>query len=93
MTTLIGDEFCWARSLLGTGSLGVWEISLRIARNKALRHIQSVMAATHPYSSSIIIRLRIRGFTLSRIPEVYTLYLEKEAQPTMNLTHVLRTKA
>jgi hypothetical protein len=66
MTTLIGDEFCWAQSLL--------------------------MAATHPYSSSIIIRLRIRGFTLSRIPEVYTLYLEKEAQPTMNLTHVLRTK-
>src|SRR5260370_4498849 len=45
------------------------------------RHIQSVMAATHPYSSSIIIRLQIRGFTLSRIPEVYTLYLRKEAQP------------
>jgi hypothetical protein len=51
------------------------------------------MAATHPYSSSIIIRLQIRGFTLSRIPEVYTLYLQKEAQPTMNLNSGVANKS
>ena len=41
------------------------------------------MPATYPYSSSLIIRPQIRGFTLCRILEACTLYLQKEALPMM----------
>jgi hypothetical protein len=34
---------------------------------------------TNPYSSSVIILPQIRGFTLSRLSEACTLYLQKEA--------------
>jgi len=42
-----------------------------------------VRSVIHLYSSSMIIRQQIRGFTLSRIPEACTLYLQKEALPMM----------
>ena len=44
--------------------------------------------SAYPYSSSIIIRPQIRGFTLSRIPEAYTLYLQEGGLPMMRPTGV-----
>src|SRR5258707_3703455 len=57
--------------------LGVGQFPISAALDMAVRHIQSVMPATYPYSS-LIIRPQIRGFTLCRIPEACTLYLQKE---------------
>ena len=74
---------------LGSGSVSDY----RSVRDMAVRHIQSVMPATYPYSSSLIIRPQIRGFTLCRIPGGLHPLLTEGGPPMMRANSGVADKA